>query len=194
MTLPPRNKQEKPILQSIWDWFVNPEFGLGPAVDTNGKFQHSHSWQYFNTIRLGWRVENGLPIGERTPIGIAILDVEKYPNKNETTASQLRGWKSSGYMFVHLSKIVYSCKHHNCGATKNAEIYTAPVKTDGSGPIVVSTGERYQKKFAETTRIPMAANGNCNTTTRREIAIEPMKRHGSKPKPTRPAPVVAMEN
>jgi len=195
MPAPKQHKREqKSLFSSIFGWFFENDFGLGPPVDTrhsnHGNYPHVHSWEFFNTIRCGWRVEEGQPVGERVAINLAILDVEKHPGQNETKASELRAWQASGYDYVHTSQTVYHCKSPNCNITKTVEVYVAPVTKNGSGPIVVDVGLRYQKKFTETNRIA------CVTTVnnRKEVAIEPMKRHGNKYKPVRPAPIVPMED
>lgn len=192
MPVPYRHNQgKKGVLKSIWDWFLDPNFGLGPSVDTRTTIPHVHSWEFYNTIRCGWRVEQGVPAGQRLAINLAILDVEKYPAKNETKIKQLRDWERSGYEFVHTSQTVYRCKHHGCGLTKSIDVYAAPVKGDGSGPIMVDFGSRFQNKFTETTRI---GTQSYSASGRREVAIEPMKRHGVTPKLKKEPPVVPMED
>lgn len=192
--MPARYRHEnRNVLKSIWSWFVDPNFGLGE--DDRQRYTpppHVHSWEFFNTIRCGWRVENGRPVGQRQAIDLAILDVEKHPSKNETKASQLRDWKRSGYEFVHTSQTVYKCKHSECICSKSIDVYAAPVKCDGSGPMIADFGSRsnFQKKFTETSKIPIGANSNVSS--RREVAVEPMKRYGVKAK--KAPPIVPMED
>ena len=182
------NKERRNVLGSIWKFFTESDWGLGPVVDTQQRgVAHVHSWEFYNTIRCGWRVEDGRPVGERVGINLAILDKEKNPSKNETKISQLRDWQKSGYEYVHVSQTVYKCK--SCDVTKNIDVYAAPVKGNGEGPLIVDNGSRFQKKFTETTRIPVT-----NAVTRREVAVEPMKRHGVRPKVKKEPPVVPMED
>lgn len=184
----------KPLFQSIFDWFSNNDYG--PVADTNNdnrQYPHIHSWDFYSSVRCGWRVEDGRPVGQRMAISLAILELEKHPNKNETTVSQLRGWRKSGYEYVHTSQTVYRCKNQNCSKTKSIDAFVAPVKVDGTGPLVIIDNDaRFQKKFTQTTQIPNINTNNVNT--RREVPVEPMKRHGARPKSVRPAPMVLMED
>lgn len=188
-------RERQNMLGGIWNWFFQNNWGSGPKVDTRSYCQkvrpHVHQWQFYTTIRNGWRVENGRPVGERVGITVAMLDVVKNSNKTETKISQLRDWKNSGYEFVHTSQTMYKCKHLGCDVIKSVEHYAAPVKGDGSGPMVAGHDGSFQKTFV---------NQNGKTTTiinngsyKREIAVEPMKRHGVRSKPKQP-PVVAMES
>lgn len=180
------NEERRNVLKSIWKWFVDPNFGLQDQQNQRG-ITHVHSWEFYNTVRCGWRVEDGRPVGERVGITLAILDKTKHPGKNETTLAQLRSWEKSGYDFVHVSQSISKCKI--CDVTKSTDVYAAPVKADGTGPLIVDVGTRFQKKFTETTKIPVTSN-----VTRREFAVEPMKRHGVRPKVKKEPPVVPMED
>jgi hypothetical protein len=181
------------ILKSIWDFFVDPEYGLGvPAYDLATSAEraryypdrrpspyappvrapHAHDWQYFNTIRHEWRIIDGKPVGTRFPIDNVIVAMKERPAHTETLLSMVEGWKKQGYDFCHVSWTIVKCK--SCGETKHTEFYTAPIKADGSGPVlpadnVTTYYGSCNPALKETTKM--------NTFGKREVAVEPMKRY-----------------
>src|ERR1035437_1871340 len=184
------------ILKSIWDFFVDPNYGLGTPiydlatkqersryypnynpnnyqnVTVNPRIPHAHDWAYFSTIRHEWRIINGKPVGTQFQLDNVIAAKNEKPSHTETLLSMLEGWKRQGYAFCHCSWTIYKCK--SCGETKHCEFYTAPMKADGTGPIlsadtVVTYYGTKNNTFKETTKI--------NTLGKREVAVEPMKRY-----------------
>ena len=171
------------IFKSIWGFMFDPNFGLGPpAYDLSNEYgnrgsnnialnprkPHVHSWEYFNTVRHNWTIINGRPVGTiKYPLDKVIDAIKKNPGHTETKLEMVEGWKATGYDFCHVSWTIYKCKI--CGVKHNCEAYTAPIKADGTGPIVYDNHVTIYKPLAETSRIP--------TIGRREVAVERMKRY-----------------
>jgi hypothetical protein len=169
------------ILKNIWLFFADSNFGFGtPVYDLatpkerernpyvyplNPKAPHIHDWIYSSAFKHEWRIHNGRPVGTRYQIDEVIAAIKERPGHTETLPSMVDGWKATGYTFVHASWTIWKCRI--CGETKHTEYYTAPIKTDGSGPVLY-----------DTTIIP---NNNVYKETvvvgRREYAVEKVKKY-----------------
>lgn len=174
-----KDKTKMNILKIIWNWIFDPNFGLGdPKYEQSNRQEcggprtpHIHRWRYFNTIRHNWTIKDGKPVGkEKYPLDKVIAAIKENSAHTETTLSMVEGWKATGYEFCHVSWTIYRCEL--CSETKRCECYTAPIKADGTGPIVYEGGaSTYYRKFRETTQIPVVVSG------RREFAVERMKKY-----------------
>ena len=171
------------ILKGIWNFMFDPNFGMGePAYDladgykctkhsnkTDPRQPHAHVWDYHDTVRHNWTVLGGKPVGVlKYPLDKVIDAIKENPGHTETKLEIVQGWKDSGYEFCFVSWTIYKCRV--CGVKKPCEAYTAPIKADGTGPVVYDNHTTVYTPHKETTRIPVI-------TGRREVAVERMKRY-----------------
>ena len=121
----------------------------------------------------------GNALGEKYLIDKIISSIEEKPNHTQTRLSVVEGWKNTGYTFAHVSWIVNKCRI--CNETSHTEYYTAPINEDGSGPFLQNDAiatyyqltNKIENRFKNTTKIPTSNN----STVKREVAVEPMKKY-----------------
>ena len=178
-------------IKSIFLWFLDPDFGLGPTNNSGGYdnlgqyhyptphtpyqqkkkcIPHLHKWAFDRKERHNWMVIDGKPLGTRNHIENIIKVVVERPGHTETKLSTLTEWRNKGFNVVYTSWNHWRCSV--CGETKQTEFYETPTKEDPqTAPPILDLNELI--KIADSNK---KKTQQINTTIyKREIAVEPMK-------------------